>query len=177
MLTALNVVERNLSRISAKRILRRIESGRRPAALLPSIPLFHGGNEAGIITKWVEVAQRQTDTSVIRAMPLTEYFAEAAGCIEVWREAMKGWDVIKSQVFEEWTALAQQKGFEEGDKEGVKKGQRLVLLRILQRIQANLPADLEQAIGIIDDPARLDAVVDTALSSASLEDFRRATGL
>jgi hypothetical protein len=31
---------------------------------------------------------------------------EATGCVAAWREALKGWDVLKSQVFEEWIALA-----------------------------------------------------------------------
>ena len=76
---------------------------------------------------------------------------------------------MESQVLKEWTAQA--------DKEGVKKGQRLVLLRILRRIQANLPDDLERAVQGVDDPDRLNAIVDTALSSATIDDFRRATGL
>ena len=169
LLTALGVVECNLSRLSAAKTLRRIEAGKAPAAVLPWIPLFQGGDEPGIIAEWVRVAESQTDAELRGAIPLTQYFAEAAGCTEAWREVLKEWDVIKSQVFEEWTAQA--------DKEGVKKGQRLVLLRILRRIQANLPADLEQAIQGVDDLARLEAVVDSALSSATLEDFRRATGL
>ena len=52
-----------------------------------------------------------------------------------------------------------------------------MLLRFLRRIQADLPADLEQSIRRIDDLARLDAVVDSALSSGTIEDFRRVTGL
>ena len=40
-----------------------------------------------------------------------------------------------------------------------------------------MPSDLEQAIKSVADLDRLDAAIDTAASSASLEDFRRATGL
>ena len=92
LLTTLGVVERNLSRISADKTLRRIESGRAPAALLPWIPLFHGGDEPGIniISAWVRLAEQQTDANVRRVIPLTQDFAEAAGRIEAWREAMEG---------------------------------------------------------------------------------------
>ena len=102
---------------------------------------------------------------MIRALPLTLYFAEAAGCVEAWREAMKGWDVIKSQVWEEWCALAEKKGRRDDKVD--------ILLRFLRRKQANL----EQTILAIEDLARLDAAIDSAASSASLEDFRQATGL
>ena len=92
-------------------------------------------------------------------LPLTRLFVEA------WREAMKGWDVVKSQVFEEWTSQAHQQGVKDA------------LLRFLRRMQATLPPDLEQAIRGIDDLGRLDSVLDIAFSSASIDDFRRATGL
>lgn len=131
------------------------------------------------------MARRQTDADVVRVLPLTPYFAEASGCVEAWREAMKGWDVIKSQVWEEWNALALQEGFDRGVKEGVKEGIKEgqhegkvdVLLRILRRMGAGVPSDLEQAIRSVADLARLDAAIDAAVSVASLEDFRRATGL
>ena len=175
--TGLGVVERNLSRLSAAKTLRRVEAGRAPAALLPWSPLFQGGGEPGIISTWVRLAEQQTDADVRRVLRLTLVFAEAVGGVEAWREAMEGWDVIESQVVKEWTALARQ----EGVKEGVTKGQReervALLLRILRRTQASLPAELEQAIRGVDDLARLSAAIDSALSSASLEDFRRTTGL
>ena len=173
LLTALGVVEHNLSRLSAAKTLRRIEAGKAPAALLPWIPLFQGGYQAGIISEWVRLAKQQTDADVLQVIPLTQYFAEAAGCHEAWRETLEGLNVIKSQVFEEWTALAQQKA--------VKKTQHeeraTMVLRFLRRMQADLPADLEQAIRGVDDLSRLDAIVDIAFASASIEDFRRATGL
>ncbi len=169
MLTTLGIVERNLSRYRADKTLRRIETGKAPAALLPWIPLFQGGYQAGIISEWVRLAKQQTDADVLRVIPLTQYFAEAAGCREAWRETLEGLNVVKSEVFEEWTALAEQKG-ERG-------GRVATLLRILRRTQAILPADLEQAIRGVDDLARLDAIVDSALSSASIDDFRRTTGL
>ena len=173
LLTALGVVERNLSRLSAAKTLRRIEAGKAPAALLPWIPLFHGGYQAGIISEWVRLAKQQTDADVLRVIPLTQYFAEAAGCREAWRETLEGLNVVKSQVFEEWTALAEQKGVNKGRREE----RATMVLRFLRRMQADLPADLEQAIRGVDDLARLDAIVDIAFGSASIEDFRRATGL
>lgn len=105
--------------------------------------------------------------------------------------------MIKSQVWEEWQALALQEGFDRGVKEGVKEGKKEgikegikegkkegqfgakvdALLRILRRTGAGVPSDLEQAIRGVVDLDRLDAAIDTAVSVASLEDFRRATGL
>ena len=169
LLTTLGVVERNLSLMSAAKMLRRIDAGKAPAAVLPWIPLFQGGDEPGIIAEWVRVAEAQTDAELRRVMPLTQYFAEAAGCLEAWREPLKEWDVIKSQVFEEWNALARQEGF--------KTSSVRTLLRLLRRIQPDLPADLEQAVQGVDEVARLDAAIDSAVSSTTLEEFRRTTGL
>ena len=169
LLTRLGVVECNLSGLSATKTLRRIEAGKAPAALLPWIPLFQGGDEPGIIAEWVRVAESQTDAELRQVMPLAKVFADAVGCVDLWREALKGWDEMESQVVKEWTALAEQKGF--------KTSSVRTLLRLLRRIRPDLPPDLEQAIQAVDDVPRLDAAIDSAVSSSTIEDFRRATGL
>ena len=102
-------------------------------------------------------------------MPLAKLFADAVGCVALWSETLKGWDEMESQVVKEWTANAEKKARREE--------RATISLRILRRIQANLPADLERAVQGVDDPDRLNAIVDVALASASIEDFRRTTGL
>jgi hypothetical protein len=179
--TGLWVVERNLSRLSAKRMLWAIKGGRVPVVLLVWIPLFRGADQRGIMLQWKKLALLLTDADVRRVLPLVLLFAEAAGRVELWREALEGLDMIESQIVKEWTALARQEGIKEGIKEGKKEGLREgkvdTLLRILRRKPGGTPADLEQAICAVEDLDRLDSFIETVLSTATVEDFRRTVGL
>lgn len=168
--TALRVVERNLSRVRADRMLARIEGGRAPAAALPWFPLFRGAGEAGIISRWAGLAHGQTDAELRRAMPLAAYFAEAAGRADSYREALEGWDAMESQVFNEWTELAQLRARREERAES--------LLRVLRkRPELGLPSDLERSVRAVTDLGQLAAALDEAVTSPSLEEFRQKTGL
>jgi hypothetical protein len=168
LLTRLAVVERNLASIPATTTLERIAAGRRPVELLPLIPLFQGADDPAIISEWKRLAEQQTDENLRQALPLMLYFAEAAGRLDMWRPALEGFNVIESQVLKEWNDLARQEGIKEGKVESI-----LLLLRQ----KGAVPADLEQAISALKDPARLSAVLLTAVSSATIDDFRRTTGL
>ncbi len=175
--TALRAVERNLSRVPAPRALRRISSGRWPAALLPWVPLFDGAGDAGIIEEWGRLARAQKDAGLRKVLPLALLFAEAAGRLEAWRAPLEGWDMIESQVVKEWTEQALERGLREGKQAGQREAKAGALLRILRRPPLSLPADLEQAVRAITDLPRLDAALDAALAASSLDEFRRTTGL
>jgi len=175
--TALGAVEWNLSRFSVGKALRRIAAGRWPAALLPWLPLFDGAGEAGIIEEWGRLARMQAGPELRRVMPLALLFAEAVGRMGEWRDVLEGWDMIESQVVKEWTELALQKGLREGKSEGLRAGKVDAIMRVLRRPPLSLPADLERAVRAVDDLARLDAALDVALASPSLEEFRRTVGL
>ena len=193
MRTVLRAAERNLSRLSAERIMRRIGPGHTPVEVLPWVPLFQGGGEAGIIDSWLVLARQQKDEQLRSVLALVVLFAEAAGCVAPWREALEGWDMIESQIVKEWTELARErayaKGQDEGKKAGLDEGNKAglregllqgkvdTLLRLLRRPPLSLPSDLEQAVRAVADIARLDAALDAALSSSSLEEFRRTAGL
>jgi hypothetical protein len=184
--TGLWVVERNLSRLRADRLLRRIEAGRTPAAVLPWFPLFSGAEEPGIISRWASIAQGQTDANLRRAMPLAALFAEAVGRADAYREALKGWDAMESQVIKEWTELARQQGMEKGIEKGIEKGRdegrretaiNNLLLVLRSHPFLGLPVDLEQAVRALTDMAKFDTAFVAALSSSSLNEFRQKTGL
>jgi hypothetical protein len=48
---------------------------------------------------------------------------------------------------------------------------RAYILRVLAQRFGVVPADLEQRLGVVTDPARMDALFDAALSVASIEAF------
>jgi hypothetical protein len=75
--------------------------------------------------------------------------------------------VIESQVLKERTDLACQKAY--------KDGTIGMLLRVLRQ-KGTVPVDLEQAIRALDT-ARLEVLGDAAANSATIDDFRRSTGL
>ena len=105
-------------------------------------------------------------------MPLALVFAEAARRADAWRPALEGLNVIEPQIVKEWTEEARN----EGIKEGRLGGRRETLLPFLRRL-GPVPADLEQALRAVKYLARLDAITAALLSSATLDDFRRAVNL
>ncbi|MHB1423308.1 MAG: hypothetical protein ACYC3I_08960 [Gemmataceae bacterium] len=59
---------------------------------------MHGGAEAGIIQRWIELASQEPDSRRRGDYGgVTLVFAEAAKRLPVWKEALKEWNVIESQ--------------------------------------------------------------------------------
>jgi hypothetical protein len=172
LFTGLRVVERNLSRISARKALQRLEDGVWPPALLAWIPLFRGADAEDIIREWRRLADLQIDADVRKALGLAAVFAEAARRLELWRPAVEGLNVAESLIIKEWTANARK----EGETKGRIEGKIETLLPFLKKLGA-VPSDLEQAIRAVTDPARVDALIAATLSSVTIDDFRRAAGL
>jgi len=176
LLTHLGVVEVNLSQVPAQEAMQRIEAGEWPAPLLAWIPLFQGADDPAIISGWRPLADAQTDPDVRAVLPMVLVFAEAAGLSDAWQPVLEGWNVVESKIMKEWNELFRKEGHKEGLKEGLKEGKASTLLRLLGR-SAPVPADLDRAIRAIEDPARLDALVDLYAANPALDDFRRAAGL
>jgi hypothetical protein len=119
------------------------------------------------------LASQETDKKKREALGLAQIFAERAGCGDAWREALKGWDVVESQIVKEWTDRA----FAEGKAEGVSEGEAKALLRMLQRRFKKVPDDLRSAIEAVKDAERLTAWIDLAFDARSLSQFRTKAGL
>lgn len=145
-----------------------MEKGKAPRALLAVVPLFKGGGHRGIIPRCKGLAQQEPDVELRPTLGLAAVFADAAGCGDLWREALKEWDMVESQTFNEWVAFAEKRG-------GI-KGKVEALLRMLRRF-APLPADLDAKIRACNDAAQLEAWIDAGVAAKSLDDFRREAGL
>src|SRR5439155_11258269 len=75
----------------AQAVLDGIAAGTVPRVVLPLIPLMQGGGDPGIIQLWLVQGMLETDNQQRGDYGgLLLVFAEAAGCADVWKPALKG---------------------------------------------------------------------------------------
>jgi hypothetical protein len=127
-------------------------------------PLFKGGGRPGIIQEWKRLAELEPDTELRRALGLTIYFAEAAGCGEAWQDALKEWNMIESKIFNEWTAKARR------DAE-IKTSADLVIDALTAKFP-DAPADLAATIRACKDQGKFSRWVRQVVLAQSLDEFR-----
>lgn len=165
MKTILGVEERNLATLSAKKVMAQIASGTAPRALLVWVPLFKGGNREGIIPEWKRLAGQEKNPHRRRALGLVVIFAEAAGCGEMWRDALKEWNVLESKIVNEWKADA-----------AVKAMVRTVLAILEFKFQS-IPVPLASRIRACTDQELLVQWAQHAGKAMALDEFCREAGL
>jgi hypothetical protein len=158
--------ERNLSERSAAALLDVVEAGKVPRIVLAWLPLMQGGADPATITRWLAVAGQESDAQVRADIGQAVVFAELAGCLGPWKEALKEWNVVESQVVKGWM------------REGEIKGKAETILQVLEAVlKAAPPAELAAALQSITDLARLNALVPLAARATSFEQFRHDAGL
>lgn len=140
---------------------------------------MHGGAEAAIMECWRELAAQEPDRRRRGDYGgLALVFAEAAGCLEVWKEALKEWNMIESQQVLEWMAQGEAKGKAEGMVQGEARGEANAVLRLLaKRFPPGPTKDLTAAIEATTDLQRLRNWFDLAYAANSLDAFRQAAAL
>jgi hypothetical protein len=161
--TSLEVVERNLCDEYAAGVLEAIAEGKISRCLFPWIPLMQGGDEAGIIQRWIELASQESE-SRLRADygGLALVFAEAAKRLPLWKEALKEWNVIESQQVLEWMAMAEANS----------------VLEVLEaKFPPGAPPALVEAIRASTNREQLRDWLRIAAKADSLDAFRQSTGL
>jgi hypothetical protein len=189
VLTDLSIPEWNFSELDAEELFREVEAGRAPRLALAFLPLMQKGGDQGIIDRWVELARQEPDKEKREALALAEVFAEKAGCGPAWNKALKGWDVMESQVVKRWTAQARAEGEAKGEargkaegeakgkSEGKAEGMAEALVKVLQRRFKAVPDDLRAAVAATQDAKRLTDWIDLAFEARSLRAFRQKAGL
>lgn len=185
--THLGVIERNLEREPADELLSGIESGRWSRGVLPWVPLTAGADAAAVAEWWKRLAEAEPDRrrrSEYAGLALV--FADAAGRKAFWHDQLKEWNVTESTIVNEWIAQGEAKGLAagrvQGRAEGKAEGQRearvATLLEILATRFGPVPPDLEAAIrGTTAGEDRLQAWTVAVVKAATLDEFRRQTGL
>jgi hypothetical protein len=169
--THLGVEEQNLEGENATSILRRIGSGELSRCLLPWVPLMTGGEKRRIIRRWLELAGSEQDSRRRSDFAgLAIVFAEAADRDEVWKEALRGWNMKESKQVLEWMA--------QGKAEGEAARAASDILRLLaRRLPPGVPPDVAARIQATTDLQRLGDWFDLAIVAASVEGFCEAADL
>jgi hypothetical protein len=162
------VCERYLAEESADKTLARIESGALRRIILALIPLMQGAGEAGIISRWVAEANRETDVrrrADLGSLALT--LATLKDWYPVWKEALKEWNMLESPYVLELQAEARR----EATREATLKAKREDLKLFLEGRFGSLPADLVQRIETTTELAKLDQLLQAAPRINSLEEL------
>jgi hypothetical protein len=167
-----------LARQRAAATLARIARGELGLSILPWLPLMLGGGEPEVVQEWLRLARtRPSGERRANYAGLALVFAEWAGCLKVWQEALEGWEMWQSQVVAGWKNEGRQAGLQEGRQAGLQEGRleekRSDLLKVLRaRFPGAVPAELEQAIQATADLDVLARWFDAALVEPSLEAFQ-----
>ncbi len=158
----------SLARQSAVATLERIGRGELGRSILPWVPLMAEGAEAAVVAEWVRLAAAEPNVQRRTDYPgLALVFAESAGRLPVWKQALEGFDMWQSEVIREWKTAGRREGRLEE-----KHGDLLLVLR--ERFQTEVPTDLAQRIEQTTDLEVLSNWLTAALRAPSLDAFRSA---
>lgn len=122
--------------------------------------------DAGIITDWVARASAEPDARRRADLGgLALVFAEAAGCRDAWKNALKEWNMIQSKQVQEWQDQARAQTRTETRVED--------LLGVLRERVGALPESLIEEIRGQRDPDVLWRWLTVAARSMTVDEFLR----
>lgn len=160
----LRVVQVTFAEEEAAKILTRIASGELSRGVLPWIPLMRDGGDPAIIGEWRRLAleepsgQRRSDYGGLALV-----FAGLAGRRQMWEQALKGRNMLQSEVVLEWQREAE-----------IERSHKLILRLLELRHRQAVPADLEATVTASNDLEELSRWFDLAVTTDTLEAFRIA---
>ncbi len=164
--THLGIRDFNLCDIDAKTTLDGIAAADVTRAVLPFIPLMQAGGDSSTIHQWLTLASAEPDARRRGDYgALTLLFAGAVGNQAAWTQALMGWNMIQSQIVNEWMG------------KGEIKREAKAVLRLLRLRFQSLPAEVENGINATTDLATLEQWFDLAYSALTLEAFRQGSGV
>ena len=135
-------------------------------ALLPWLPLMTGGDDPGIIDRWKKLAEGEPDRrrkADYALLALT--FAGASKRKAIWARALEGWNMIESEVANEWMAV------------GRVAEAAAAVIAVLEAKYGSIPAEVDVKIRDVADLTTLKNWVPLAVTTATLDEFRHTAGL
>ena len=159
------VLQRTLRKESAADTLADIATGRTTPWLLPWIPLMEGGSKMGRIQQWTQVALTEPNAEVrLRLGAFALVFARMVHRDELWKQALRDWDMRNLQEVDYW--------HNEGRVEGQLEVRRDDLVALLEKRFGSLPQELLERIQALSDEARLKAALQQVLDLHSLDELQ-----
>ncbi|MGF1583147.1 MAG: hypothetical protein ACFCD0_27820 [Gemmataceae bacterium] len=176
----------NLVDQDANTTLEKIETGKLGLAVLSWIPLTQGGDRPDIIRRWKSLGMTESDDQR-RAHygALVLFFAEKADCLDVWKEALKEWNVEESVILNEWTKKAEERGYAKGQEVGLEKGEQIGIQKgeqigILNTLSIALRLKFgDEGLALVDELKNVNSleklreVQQAILDVGTLEDLRK----
>jgi hypothetical protein len=126
-----------------------------------------GGDDPAIIGQWKRLAEGEPD--VHRRADyggLALVFAELAGRLAAWRQALEGWSMQQSQQVLEWQREAE-----------IRQMQSVILEGINRRFRVDASGDLRESIEGSTDLAQLRQWCNSLFEADTFDAFRAALGL
>lgn len=153
----------NLCELDADTILQEIEAGQTPESVLAWIPLMQRGNEPDIIQRWIEIASNIPNNTLRSEIGgMVPVFAECADHLDVWQNALKGWNIMTSKVIEGWKQIGH-----------IETLQNLII-RVASRQFGTSVAHASQ-IQQVTEADRLDRMFDAVSTLSSWDDLLKVT--
>ena len=82
-------------------------------------------------------------------------------------------NLMESPLLKDWLREAEAKGEAKGESKGKVQGEKLMLIRLLSRKFGDLPSSLLKELEELSIPEQLEQLLDAAVDSTTLEDFRK----
>jgi hypothetical protein len=155
----------NVAEDDASAALDALAAGALSWGILFWIPLMRGAEDPAVLARWLEHASR-IESARVRAdlARIALVFAELAGRLIAWSDAMKEWTMIESQLVQEWTADARR------ETELATRRENL-LEALKERFPQPVP---DEFVGLINRQESVELLRDrfrAALRAPSLENF------
>jgi hypothetical protein len=156
----------NVAEDSADLTLQAVVSGQMSWGILFWIALMAGGGEEALIAHWKEVVTATVSDDRMRnnLAAVALVFAELAGRVPAWKRGLEGFEMIESQIANEWISKGETKGM-------LKKG-REDLIQVLKRRFPGMVSD--DLVKVVNEQESLDLLNDwftAALDVDSIEKF------
>jgi hypothetical protein len=155
----------NIEEDSAETMLSAVSAGAFTWGILFWVPLMRGAAEAGVITRWNELAMAVTDRRWHGDLgKIALVFADLAGHYAAWEKALEGYEMTESNVVNRWVQEAREQARIEEAREN--------LLRIVRRrFPTALTPEVVEVINTQPSLQILHDWFDTAIAAFSPEAF------
>jgi hypothetical protein len=126
---------------------------------------MRAADDSAVLARWLEQASR-LDNVRVRAdlVRIVLVFAELAGRLVAWSDALKEWKMIESQLVLEWTADARRKAELTTRREDL-------LLTLKERFPDRIPEEIVDLINRQESMALLQDWLRAGLHASSLDEL------